>query len=143
MDFPSSTVLYKTLFLFSGAVILLSAVSARPLTEDFCKGKHGPVAFPHELHMDLYDCLAYHHDYDSSGHNVIDPGDLYPGSPSVRCASCHDINHKINLEEAFHRQCIGCHVDTDEIGRPGGPIFCGECHGSHKHAPESDIILGN
>ena len=47
------------------------------------------VAFSHDLHMGLYECLDCHHKYED-GVNVLDEDDLVEDSPEVNCAACHD-----------------------------------------------------
>jgi c(7)-type cytochrome triheme protein len=82
-----------------------------------------PVPFPHELHMDVYDCLDCHHDYEN-GENVLDDAVLEEGNPEIKCAFCHTPAAAIDLKDAFHGQCVGCH----DIDHKKGPRLCGECH---------------
>jgi c(7)-type cytochrome triheme protein len=86
-----------------------------------------PVIFPHEVHMGLYDCLECHHDY-QNGENVLDEDSLEEGNPAIQCANCHNGKTSPDLQEAFHRQCIGCHIDVRKSGQPSGPEMCGDCH---------------
>jgi len=87
------------------------------------------VAFPHEIHMagDL-SCTDCHHQYDDKGENVLDESELEEGNPEIRCAHCHTQKTRINLRQAFHRQCVGCHTKTHTDGKDTGPRLCGECH---------------
>ena len=108
---------------------------------DAYEEKHrSAVTFPHELHVGNFDCLACHHDY-KDGENILKEEMLEERNPDLRCSACHDENADINLEEAYHRQCIGCHRQfrihrcceiCDKIvwliGSAPGPELCGECH---------------
>jgi hypothetical protein len=86
------------------------------------------VAFDHGLHMGLFECLDCHHQIED-GVNVLDEDDLTPGNPDVRCLACHAAaDADIDLQKAYHRQCMGCHIDTRKTGEPSGPELCGSCH---------------
>lgn len=86
---------------------------------------YGPVDFTHEDHVDLADegCTQCHH------HQT--PGAFKP------CGACHrrvlfgdpDKLNMPGLSGAYHRQCVGCHV---EMG--SGPVGCTECHARKKQA---------
>ena len=86
-----------------------------------------PVPFSHDLHMGLYECLACHHDFED-GVNVLDEDDLVEGDPAVLCASCHNGETDLDRREAYHRQCIGCHIDERKAGQSSAPELCGSCH---------------
>jgi c(7)-type cytochrome triheme protein len=85
------------------------------------------VAFSHELHMGLYECLDCHHKYEN-GVNVLDEDDLAEDNPEVSCAACHDDAARIDRQRAFHRQCMGCHIQVRKAGGGSGPEMCGSCH---------------
>jgi hypothetical protein len=34
----------------------------------------------------------------------------------------------LDLKNAFHRQCKGCHLKTRQRGAPAGPVKCQDCH---------------
>ena len=85
------------------------------------------VTFPHELHMDTFDCLECHHDY-VKGENVLDEGELEEGNPVIRCTSCHHSASRPDLRHAYHFQCMGCHRRMRIEGQATGPELCGECH---------------
>lgn len=87
-----------------------------------------PVSFPHELHMGELECLECHHDFDEDGENVLDEDLLEEGNEEIFCASCHDAGTEVDLKEAFHRQCMGCHRDLRKAGEVIAPELCGECH---------------
>ena len=86
-----------------------------------------PVAFSHELHMGLYECLDCHHKYEN-GENVLDEDDLVEDSPEVNCGACHDDKASIDRQRAYHRQCMGCHIQVRKAGEASGPEMCGACH---------------
>ncbi|MGW8321091.1 MAG: cytochrome c3 family protein [Thermodesulfobacteriota bacterium] len=76
------------------------------------------VPFSHAEHADMVDdgCPACHHHA---------PPGVYQ-----KCGACHekrlfeeDKLNMINLKAAYHRQCIGCHVEWES-----GPTGCTECH---------------
>jgi DNA-directed RNA polymerase subunit RPC12/RpoP len=77
--------------------------------------------------MGLYECLACHHDY-KDGINVLNEDDLEEGNPAIRCAACHNGQGELDRQKAFHRQCMGCHIETRKAGQATGPEMCGTCH---------------
>jgi c(7)-type cytochrome triheme protein len=86
------------------------------------------VTFPHNRHVEAgLSCKDCHHVY-KDGKNVLDEGALEEGKGGVRCSACHSSNSRLNLEQAFHDQCIGCHQKYWKEGKKTGPRFCGECH---------------
>ncbi len=91
------------------------------------------VYFSHEDHMDSYDCLDCHHDY-QNGKNVLDEDDLENGK-DAKCASCHTKNASIDLETAYHRLCMGCHRRANKQEASALPITCQDCHSWRSHTP--------
>ena len=89
------------------------------------------VAFSHDLHMGIYDCLDCHHDF-KDGVNVLDEDTLEEGNPDIRCSACHNDQADLDRQKAFHRQCMGCHIDTRKTGEESGPEMCGACHLSER-----------
>jgi hypothetical protein len=87
-------------------------------------GKTRPeVTFPHNHHMESdLSCKDCHHIYEN-GKNVLDESTLEEGNQGIRCSACHGPKFRLNLQEAFHHQCIGCHTK-----KRTGPRLCGECH---------------
>jgi hypothetical protein len=86
------------------------------------------VTFPHNRHIEAgVDCKACHHLY-QNGKNVLDESRLEAGNPDIRCSKCHDPKSRLHLQEAFHDQCIGCHVSYQNEKKKTGPRYCGECH---------------
>lgn len=85
------------------------------------------VDFSHDLHMGLYECLDCHHKYEN-GVNVLDEDALVDESPEVACGACHDDAASIDRQRAYHRQCMGCHIEVRKAGEASGPEMCGACH---------------
>lgn len=96
-------------------------------TGEDIKGQRTAVAFSHDLHMGLYECLDCHHDY-KDRINVLSEDNLEEGNPDIRCAACHNDQADLGRQKAYHRQCIGCHIETRKAGNASGPEMCGACH---------------
>ncbi len=109
------------LFADPPAVIELSRPNA------FGAPSRAPVRFTHADHMTLdgVSCLTCHHDF-KNGKNILDPGRLVTGDPSLRCATCH--TRPRDFQRVSHRLCIGCHDAEKRKGGVTGPRQCGECH---------------
>jgi c(7)-type cytochrome triheme protein len=84
------------------------------------------VFFPHELHMDSLDCLTCHHVFEN-GENTLEEDEI-DDDGSASCRNCHDSSTAINLEMAYHRQCISCHRDLNRNLDNDLPITCKDCH---------------
>jgi hypothetical protein len=84
------------------------------------------VSFPHERHMDAHECLDCHHDY-KNGENILGESDLTENGRSL-CTRCHIRTAAIDLETAYHRQCMGCHRAVNKIDGEALPITCQDCH---------------
>ena len=77
--------------------------------------RYKAVTFDHEMHVETTEfCTDCHHA--SKTFDRI-----------VACGKCHAADKgpegKLTLEDAFHKQCIGCHKKQDE-----GPQECDDCH---------------
>ena len=130
------------LCLFFGGMILFSIVEAFPVDPSEWDTQRDPVAFPHEMHMENFDCEDCHHEYDDQKNNGLDLSELYSGNPDIKCSSCHDSDNKIQTWQAFHRLCIGCHNQTAKMNQPTGPTMCNECHRPEAEAPtEYEMII--
>lgn len=90
------------------------------------KKSRSGVEFPHAIHMDVYDCLDCHHDY-QNGENVLDEDDLDEDG-SAACSTCHTPSASIDLKTAYHRQCMTCHRDVNRQPENDLPITCKDCH---------------
>lgn len=84
------------------------------------------VYFPHEAHMEIYECLDCHHDY-KDGKNILEEDNLDEDG-SARCARCHSKNASVVLKTAYHRQCMGCHRLINKQENAFLPITCQDCH---------------
>jgi hypothetical protein len=92
-------------------------------------GKKRPaVTFLHNRHVESgLSCKDCHHIYEN-GKNVLDESKLEEGNQNIRCSACHGPKSRLNLEKAFHNQCIGCHRKYEKEKKKTGPRFCGGCH---------------
>jgi Class III cytochrome C family len=93
------------------------------------EGKTRPsVSLPHNRHVEAgISCKDCHHLYEN-GKNILDESKLEEGNKEIRCAACHGLKSRLNLEEAFHNQCIGCHRKYQIEKKKTGPRYCGGCH---------------
>jgi len=93
------------------------------------EGKKRPaVTLPHNRHVEAgLSCKDCHHIYEN-GKNILDESKLEEGNKDVRCLSCHGPKSGLNLEQAFHKQCIGCHGKYQKEKKKTGPQYCGGCH---------------
>ena len=130
---------------YAGLALLLTPLLAQgqPDTVKFDNravygGKDRPgVTFNHGAHMAVADCLDCHHRM-AKGKNVLDASDLVDGAKGLKCADCHakvgarptpdqdQITHP--LQQAFHKQCLGCHQKFVSQGKKSGPRTCVGCH---------------
>jgi len=77
--------------------------------------KKGAVTFHHKAHQgyDKVTCKTCHHT-------------MTGAKPDKMCKDCHlekAEGKKLNLRDAYHKNCIGCHKSVKK-----GPQKCGECH---------------
>ncbi|MDO9123548.1 MAG: cytochrome c3 family protein [Deltaproteobacteria bacterium] len=90
--------------------------------------KRPPVPFPHNLHVEKgLSCKDCHHLY-KKGENVLDESNLTEGNKEIRCSSCHGSKSRLNLEQAYHEQCMGCHKKPLKEQKKAPPRYCGGCH---------------
>lgn len=86
-----------------------------------------PVRFSHERHpKSRMACEQCHHDYKGGRRNL-----WREGQPVEKCQACHKLTAKrglIDIQEAFHRQCKGCHLAKRKVRQSAGPIKCEGCH---------------
>jgi len=86
----------------------------------------GQVLFRHQPHEAAgLDCIACHHDYAGS-RNI-----WRQGLPVQKCEDCHQVQpraNRLDLKNAFHRQCKACHLKLRHQGGAAGPIKCQDCH---------------
>ncbi|HSB05320.1 MAG TPA: cytochrome c3 family protein [Thermodesulfobacteriota bacterium] len=97
-------------------------------SKEFGKKERSAVPFPHNLHGEAgISCKDCHHVYEN-GKNVLDESNLEEGHLEVHCSTCHPSKSRIDLQQAFHNQCMGCHKQFLKEKKKTGPRFCGECH---------------
>ena len=115
-------------------VFIVSPLSAQPdkivfdPSKIFGKSKRPAVTFAHNRHVELgLSCKDCHHVYEN-GKNVLDESKLEEGNQDIRCSACHGPKFRIDLKQAFHDQCIGCHRRFQNEKKKSGPRFCGPCH---------------
>ncbi|MBP1726141.1 MAG: class cytochrome family protein [Deltaproteobacteria bacterium] len=114
----------------------------------FKSRERSPAAFRHMYHISNgIECKTCHHRF-KGGKNILDETELQEGAEGIKCSSCHkqtpgfrfapDLDPtKRNLQQAFHRQCMGCHRQVSQEGKKAGPVTCGECHPWKKKASQS------
>jgi hypothetical protein len=85
-----------------------------------------PVKFSHRVHeAQRVGCTQCHHDY--RGRRNL----WHEGQPVAKCQSCHGLRpeaRRLDVKNAYHRQCKGCHLRFRQQGRQAGPIECQACH---------------
>ena len=85
-----------------------------------------PVKFSHRVHEARQVACTYcHHDYQGR-RNV-----WHQGQPVAKCQTCHSLRpeaRRLDVKNAYHRQCKGCHLRLRQQGRQAGPIECQACH---------------
>jgi hypothetical protein len=85
-----------------------------------------PVQFSHRVHeARRVACTQCHHDYQGR-RNV-----WHEGQPVAKCQTCHGLRpeaRRLDVKNAYHRQCKGCHLRLRQQGRQAGPIECQACH---------------
>ena len=85
-----------------------------------------PVKFSHRVHeARSVACAQCHHDYQGR-RNV-----WQEGQPVAKCQTCHGLRpgaSRLDVKNAYHRQCKGCHLRLRQQGRQAGPIECRNCH---------------
>jgi len=85
-----------------------------------------PVQFSHRVHEARgVACTQCHHDYQGR-RNV-----WQQGQPVAKCQACHGLRpeaRRLDVKNAYHRQCKGCHLRLQQQGRQAGPIRCQGCH---------------
>jgi len=85
-----------------------------------------PVKFSHRVHpKPRIACEQCHHDM-QRGRNL-----WHEGLPVEKCQACHGLIPKagrLDVKNAFHRQCKGCHLARRKVRQPAGPVKCEGCH---------------
>ena len=85
-----------------------------------------PVKFSHQVHQARgVACAQCHHTYQGK-RNL-----WHEGQPVEKCPACHGPRpeaRRLDVKNAYHRQCKGCHLRLRQQGRQAGPIECQGCH---------------
>jgi len=85
-----------------------------------------PVWFSHPVHAKQgVACTQCHHEYQGQRNF------WRQGQPVKPCGDCHGPGPqagRLDLKNAFHRQCKGCHLKQRQQGRRAGPVDCVDCH---------------
>jgi hypothetical protein len=88
--------------------------------------RKAPVIFSHARHeAGGVACTQCHHDF--RGRRNL----WRQGQPVQQCQACHGLApqaRRLDLKNAFHRQCKGCHLQRQQQRRRAGPIDCRDCH---------------
>jgi len=86
-----------------------------------------PVHFSHRRHSQAgIACDRCHHDYQGGRNRWRE------GLPVDKCQGCHKLfpqAGRLDVKNAFHRQCKGCHLARRKARRAAGPVTCEGCHG--------------
>ncbi len=78
-----------------------------------------PVAYPHDAHTATLQIVG---DSCDRCHMTTEQGDM-----SLLFNRLANESHD-QVMEAYHSDCIDCHIETIDDGRKAGPVTCGECH---------------
>ena len=65
---------FMMVLIFAGGMVSFSFIHTCPENSAACPARHKqrlPVAFPHDMHMESFDCETCHHDYDDKKNNVL------------------------------------------------------------------------
>lgn len=79
-------------------------------------------------------CGSCHHEYDKYTKKLV-----YVKGKEENCRVCHTAKPegdvKKDTEEAFHGQCVTCHLDLSKAkAEKYGPVQCAGCHGEKQRA---------
>lgn len=135
---------YIMVCVFIGGMVTFSFMHHCPENSAVCPARHKqrfPVAFPHDMHTESYDCETCHHEYDDEKNNVIDISELYSGNEDIMCDSCHTSETTIDTRRAYHRQCLRCHDKEVTVNQAAAPTMCNECHRPSSLTPTEDEII--
>jgi c(7)-type cytochrome triheme protein len=134
-----------------GSLLWVVNLGAQPddiLLDDqsvFASRSRPAVAFPHLQHIDAeIECNSCHHRF-KGGENIVDEAELEEDAEGIKCGACHqdksgfqfkpDLDPtKRNLQQAYHRMCMGCHRQLKKEKQKAGSVTCGGCHPKKKAA---------
>ncbi|MBI4633198.1 MAG: cytochrome c3 family protein [Deltaproteobacteria bacterium] len=122
-------IMLTTMIALTGSVLMAQQDKMILDSSNASQNKGRPaVTFFHNRHVEAgLDCKACHHLY-QKGKNILDESQLVEGNPAIRCSQCHAAQLRLNVQQAFHSQCIGCHVTYQKEKKKTVPRYCGECH---------------
>src|SRR5512138_253997 len=146
-------------------VTLLQETAQKPaISLDATNGRRGLVRFHHRGHESLMirngfnppylnreagamNCVICHHRRDTTDPTRPDTTDVADRKQFQNCKACHKVDEAdpaqfvdregyiLNAREAYHRLCVGCHMDKkDQVDRGEYkivdrlPLRCSECH---------------
>ena len=131
---------------------------------DAANGRRGLVLFHHRGHESLeirngfdapylnkdagsMSCVVCHHRRDTADPTRPDTTDVADRKQFQNCKACHKVDEAdptqfvdregyiLNAREAYHRLCVGCHIQKQEMAARGQykivdrlPLKCSECH---------------
>jgi hypothetical protein len=144
---------------------LLQDMAQKPaISLDATNGRRGLVRFHHRGHEGLdirggfnapylnreagaMNCVVCHHRRDTTDPTRPDTTDVADRKQFQNCKACHKVDEAdpsqfvdregyiLNAREAYHRLCVGCHMQKQEMAARGQykvvdrlPIKCSECH---------------
>jgi hypothetical protein len=105
------------------SILMVSGAFAQQKAKDeyVLKVSYGDVKFNHKNHADtIKDCLKCHHKVDGKPQDPIKP-----------CKSCHKakVEGKVpSSQDAYHKDCKGCHEEGKKAKKSAGPTACTQCH---------------
>ncbi len=108
------------LFTFLAFILVLAgSLAAADAPADIkLTAKNGDVTFPHKAHAEALKiaCATCHHT-------------TKEGEAVQKCSACHGVDAKApKAQDAFHKQCQGCHKDENAKNAKKAPVKCTECH---------------
>jgi hypothetical protein len=104
---------------------ILSIALAQPdnvtIDNKYPKKIKNPVTLSHKLHIDKgVGCTDCHHTWKKEERKT-----------PQKCAECHkaDDTGEKGLKRAYHQNCMDCHKELKNAGKPTGPTTkCSGCH---------------
>jgi hypothetical protein len=99
------------------AGLVVSAEPPGKMVIDVIQKSRAPVPFDHAAHLKRAEnCKVCHHTSDAKGTDV-------QSCSAVDCHGTETVGKKLNLREAYHKMCRGCHQE-----QKAGPTKCDDCH---------------
>jgi predicted CXXCH cytochrome family protein len=92
-----------------------------------------PVYYPHDAHTITLELVG---DSCDRCHMTTKEGEM-----SLLFNRLANESHD-QVMEAYHSDCIDCHVETIDDGREAGPVTCGECHDDSPDYVSTRVSMG-